>query len=204
MTGDIITYDYYGSLYINLTNRCDCRCVFCIRDQADSSLGGLWLQEEPKKEDVLAEILGQDLTQYAEIVFCGYGEPTCRLDDLLWICDRLHAAHPPEHQRPRQPHLPPGRDAGAARPAGRRLRLAQRLERSRLPRHHPPRRRRSRLAGHAGLRAERPEVRPQGHGLHRGLRKNPPGDRSLPPPGRKPRRHLPRAPLRRVTKRKVV
>ena len=80
MTGDIITYDYYGSLYINLTNRCDCRCVFCIRDQADSSLGGLWLQEEPKKEDVLAEILGQDLSQYAEIVFCGYGEPTCRLD----------------------------------------------------------------------------------------------------------------------------
>lgn len=76
MTGDIITYDYYGSLYINLTNRCDCRCVFCIRDQADSSLGGLWLQEEPKKEDVLAEILGQDLSQYAEIVFCGYGEPT--------------------------------------------------------------------------------------------------------------------------------
>ena len=59
MTGDIITYDYYGSLYINLTNRCDCRCVFCIRDQADSSLGGLWLQEEPKKEDVLAEILGR-------------------------------------------------------------------------------------------------------------------------------------------------
>ena len=96
MTGDIITYDYYGSLYINLTNRCDCRCVFCIRDQADSSLGGLWLQEEPKKEDVLAEILGQDLTQYAEIVFCGYGEPTCRLDDLLWICDQLHAAHRPD------------------------------------------------------------------------------------------------------------
>ena len=92
MTGDIITYDYYGSLYINLTNRCDCRCVFCIRDQADSSLGGLWLQEEPKKEDVLAEILGQDLTQYAEIVFCGYGEPTCRADDMFWICDQLRAA----------------------------------------------------------------------------------------------------------------
>ena len=89
MTGDIITYDYYGSLYINLTNRCDCRCVFCIRDQADSSLGGLWLQEEPKKEDVLAEILGQDLTQYAEIVFCGFGEPTFRLDDILWLVDRM-------------------------------------------------------------------------------------------------------------------
>ena len=92
MTGDIITYDYYGSLYINLTNRCDCRCVFCIRDQADSSLGGLWLQEEPKKEDVLAEILGQDLTQYAEIVFCGYGEPTCRLDAVSVSLNASNAA----------------------------------------------------------------------------------------------------------------
>lgn len=92
MKGDIITYDYFGSLYINMTNRCDCHCIFCIRDQDGSSLGGLWLQEEPTKEAVLEEILSQDLTQYAEIVFCGYGEPTCRADDLLWICDRLRAA----------------------------------------------------------------------------------------------------------------
>ena len=66
MQGDIITYDYYDSLYINLTNRCDCRCVFCIRDQEDAALGGLWLQEEPAKEDVLAEILGRDLSGYAD------------------------------------------------------------------------------------------------------------------------------------------
>lgn len=96
MTGDIITYDYYGSLYINLTNRCDCRCVFCIRDQADSSLGGLWLREEPTKEAVLEEILSRDLSGYAELVFCGYGEPTCRLDDLLWLCDQLRAAQRPD------------------------------------------------------------------------------------------------------------
>ena len=92
MDGDIITYEYYGSLYINLTNRCDCRCVFCVRDQGGSSLDGLWLQEEPTREAVLAEILGQDLSQYQELVFCGYGEPTCRLDDLLWLCDQLRAA----------------------------------------------------------------------------------------------------------------
>ena len=80
MQGDIVTYDYFGGLYINMTNRCDCHCVFCIRDQEASALGGLWLQEEPTEEAVLEESLAQDLTAYAEIVFCGYGEPTCRAD----------------------------------------------------------------------------------------------------------------------------
>ena len=46
-------------------------------------------QEEPAKEAVLAEILAQDLGQYTEIVFCGYGEPTYRLDDILWLVDQL-------------------------------------------------------------------------------------------------------------------
>ena len=91
MQGDIVTYDYFGGLYINMTNRCDCHCVFCIRDQEASALGGLWLQEEPAKEAVLAEILAQDLGQYTEIVFCGYGEPTYRLDDILWLVDQLKA-----------------------------------------------------------------------------------------------------------------
>lgn len=92
MQDDIITYEYYGSLYINMTNRCDCHCVFCIRDEENSALGGLWLKEEPTKEAVLAEILNRDLSPYSEIVFCGYGEPTCRIDDLLWLCDQLRAA----------------------------------------------------------------------------------------------------------------
>lgn len=89
---DIITYDYFGSLYINMTNRCDCHCVFCIRDQDASALGELWLEKEPTREQVLEEILSQDFSQYAEIVFCGYGEPTCRADDMFWICDQLRAA----------------------------------------------------------------------------------------------------------------
>ena len=87
---NLIAYDYFGSLYINMTNRCDCRCVFCIRDQEGSGLGGLWLDGEPTRQEVLDSILNMDPTAYPEIVFCGYGEPTCRLDDMLWICDRLH------------------------------------------------------------------------------------------------------------------
>ena len=50
--GDVI-YDYAGGLYINMTNRCPCRCDFCIRDMA-RSLGdadSLWLKREPSPED---------------------------------------------------------------------------------------------------------------------------------------------------------
>ena len=86
---NIVTYDYFGSLYINMTNRCDCRCVFCIRDQEGSGLGGLWLDGEPTRQEVLDSILNMDPTAYPEIVFCGYGEPTYRLDDILWLVDRL-------------------------------------------------------------------------------------------------------------------
>lgn len=75
MKGDIITYDYYGSLYINMTNRCDCHCVFCIRDQDASALGGLWLQEEPTKEAVLEEILAHDLTPTPRLSFAATGSP---------------------------------------------------------------------------------------------------------------------------------
>ena len=36
------------SLYVNLTNRCNCACTFCLRElkKMDSSMT-LWLQEEP-------------------------------------------------------------------------------------------------------------------------------------------------------------
>lgn len=99
---NIITYDYYGSLYINMTNRCDCRCTFCIRDQGEDvpRLGGLWLEYEPAREEVLADILSHDFAEYEEIVFCGYGEPTCRADDMIWICDRLREQVPADKLPP--------------------------------------------------------------------------------------------------------
>jgi TatD family-associated radical SAM protein len=45
----------------------------------------LWLEREPTVEEVCESIDGWDLTKYKEIVFCGYGEPTERLYDLLEI-----------------------------------------------------------------------------------------------------------------------
>lgn len=85
--GDVL-YDYASGLYVNMTNRCPCRCEFCIRDMVDS-LGDadcLWLKREPTVEE-LKEMLGQwKLSNYTELVFCGYGEPMERLEDVLQLC----------------------------------------------------------------------------------------------------------------------
>ena len=85
--GDVL-YDYASGLYVNMTNRCPCRCEFCIRDMVDSlgDADSLWLKREPTIEEV-KEMLGQwELSNYSELVFCGYGEPMERLEDVLQLC----------------------------------------------------------------------------------------------------------------------
>lgn len=82
--GDVF-YKYGDGLYANITNKCPCRCEFCIRDMVDSlgTADSLWLKREPTPEEI-KELLDQwDLSRFRELVFCGYGEPTERLDDLL-------------------------------------------------------------------------------------------------------------------------
>ncbi len=82
-----ITYKVKNGIYINMTNRCPCACTFCLRNNGESIYGSdpLWLDHEPTVEEVCASIDGWDLDQYDELVFCGYGEPTERLDDLLQV-----------------------------------------------------------------------------------------------------------------------
>ena len=82
-----ILYPLGDSLYVNITNRCTCRCTFCIRSVKDHvrESDNLWLEHEPTIQEVLEEAKKFDFTKYREIVFCGFGEPTERLDDLLEI-----------------------------------------------------------------------------------------------------------------------
>ena len=87
---DTYTYKIGESLYLNLTNRCSNRCTFCVREKETYEGYALWLRGgEPTAEQVLAEI--GDPTRFREIVFCGYGEPTYRLDAMLTIADAVHA-----------------------------------------------------------------------------------------------------------------
>ena len=82
-----ITYEGRNSIYVNMTNRCPCACVFCLRHNKDHvfQADSLWLEREPTVKEVCDSIDTWDLTKYDEIVFCGYGEPTERLDDLLQV-----------------------------------------------------------------------------------------------------------------------
>ncbi|MBR2088226.1 MAG: TatD family nuclease-associated radical SAM protein [Oscillospiraceae bacterium] len=81
-----LTYETGGNLYLNVTNRCPCACVFCIRKNDDGAYGSdpLWLEHEPTMQEMQDALAQRDLTAYPEIVFCGYGEPTMRLD---FICE---------------------------------------------------------------------------------------------------------------------
>lgn len=86
-----ITYPVKNGIYVNMTNRCPCDCTFCLRQNADSVYGSdpLWLDREPTVQEVCDSIDSWDLEKYEEIVFCGYGEPTERLDDLLKVAEYI-------------------------------------------------------------------------------------------------------------------
>ena len=82
-----ITYEGRNSLYVNMTNRCPCACTFCLRHNKDHvfTANSLWLDREPTVKEVCDSLDAWNLSKYDAIVFCGYGEPTMRLDDLLKV-----------------------------------------------------------------------------------------------------------------------
>lgn len=94
--GMTITYQVKDSVYVNLTNRCPCACTFCLRNNADSVYGSpsLWLEREPTLDEVVAALESCDWERFGECVFCGYGEPTERLDVLLAAAAHMKGAHP--------------------------------------------------------------------------------------------------------------
>lgn len=86
-----ITYEVGNALYINITNRCSNHCDFCIRNNGDGAYGSesLWLSQEPSREEILSAVRSRRLSDYEELVFCGYGEPTERLEDMIWVAREL-------------------------------------------------------------------------------------------------------------------
>ncbi|MCX6639995.1 MAG: YchF/TatD family DNA exonuclease [bacterium] len=81
-----IVYPIRNSLYIALTSRCTNTCRFCPRATNPVVKGynlGMDDEAEPTSEQVIQAI--GDPLKYEEVVFCGFGEPTIRLDVLLQV-----------------------------------------------------------------------------------------------------------------------
>ncbi len=91
-----ILYTYKNQVYANITNRCDCSCTFCVRSFRDSvgDSETLWHKTEPTLGEIIQAIDDFDFTGHSELVYCGYGEPTCALDNLLasaaYIKEKYH------------------------------------------------------------------------------------------------------------------
>ncbi|MBQ8297287.1 MAG: TIGR04100 family radical SAM protein [Ruminococcus sp.] len=86
-----ISYPIGNKLYMNITNKCPCSCTFCIRHNGDNAYGSdpLWLEHEPSFEEIKADLAARDIASYEEIIFCGFGESTSRLDILLQTAELL-------------------------------------------------------------------------------------------------------------------
>ncbi len=83
-----VVYKIRNSLYVNLTNRCTNACTFCAK-RRDYRVKGhlLQLPGEPSVEQVL--VLVGDPSGYEEVVFCGFGEPLLRLEEVKEVARKL-------------------------------------------------------------------------------------------------------------------
>ena len=104
LTVPAVIYRFGEGVYINLTNRCPNLCTFCIKTKWHMDFHGSNLDlagNEPGTGEVILA-LEKELPKapFKEVVFCGYGEPTMRLDVLLFVARtlkgwRAQAKYPP-------------------------------------------------------------------------------------------------------------
>lgn len=91
-----IIYTLEGGTYFNITNKCPCNCAFCIRSKGDAvgEAERLWFDKEPTIDEIKAAIDNYDFSNVNEAVFCGYGETTNALDNLLEAARYVKAKKP--------------------------------------------------------------------------------------------------------------
>lgn len=82
-----ILYKVHNNIYVNITNKCPYSCTFCLRQTMDriGESDRLWLEREPSLQEVCDEFNKFNMDEYNEVVFCGFGEPTERFDDLIKV-----------------------------------------------------------------------------------------------------------------------
>lgn len=99
-----LVYLLDDKIYINLTNNCTNRCIFCLRQDKDDVCGqGMWLDTEVfSANDVIEQLEATIKKQLStgknhslnEIIFCGYGEPLLKLDLLKEVAAYIRKNYP--------------------------------------------------------------------------------------------------------------
>ncbi|MFA6002938.1 MAG: TatD family nuclease-associated radical SAM protein [Elusimicrobiota bacterium] len=95
-----IAYPFKQGIYLNITNRCPTACSFCIKRILK------WRFErwnfrlsagEPSVPEIMAAFTAaasRKNSPLSEVVFCGYGESTYRLPEMLEICRAIRSLYP--------------------------------------------------------------------------------------------------------------
>jgi TatD family-associated radical SAM protein len=95
-TNNTTIYFLGNIMYINVTNLCTNKCVFCIRSVSDTVAGSnLWLSDQNACAQEIIEDLKTKLPEIRdEIVFCGYGEPLIQLDTVKEVAKFIKQNYP--------------------------------------------------------------------------------------------------------------
>jgi len=93
-----LLYFLDGKPYINMTNACTNACVFCVRNQKEDVQGAkLWMDNDnTSAKDVIEQIEAKKeiIAKKNEIVFCGYGEPLIKINEVVEISKYLKENYP--------------------------------------------------------------------------------------------------------------
>lgn len=88
------------NIYVNITNKCNCSCTFCLRNLKKMQEGhSLWLKQEPDIQAIRNAFAAINKDAVNEVAFCGFGEPTMRLETLLYSLRYVRSIWPEKKTR---------------------------------------------------------------------------------------------------------
>ncbi len=91
-----LVYLLENKIYINLTNLCTNDCIFCIRDIKEDVAGSNMhlASENITAQDVIEQFKDVEDKIPSGVTFCGYGEPTIKLDVLKEVARYVKEHYP--------------------------------------------------------------------------------------------------------------
>ncbi len=90
LPGSTIAYTIRDSVYLNVTGKCTNECIYCQRTTDPVVKGhNLRLSMDPGVDEMIQALETEGWQDRSEVVFCGYGEPTIRLEEIKEVARRL-------------------------------------------------------------------------------------------------------------------